>query len=118
MNSVTCALIGRRIAGWELGANLNILILKILAGWIQFAVKVVSQVFLGPQNDACELAIQSLAVSQLSKIRVLDRLPNWTCFELLAEKNAGCELGADWPSLHQEMSQDRIAGCELGADWF
>ena len=67
MNSATCALIGRRIAGWELGANLNILILKILAGWIQFAVKVVSQVFLGPQNDACELAIQSLAVSQLQK---------------------------------------------------
>ena len=51
----------------------------------------------------------------VAKIRVLDRLPNWTCFELLAEKNTGCELGAGWPSLHQEMSQ--VITELLAANW-
>ena len=95
------------------------------AGWIQCAVKVVSRVFLGPENDGCELVASWLfsfmQFHTLSISWVPDRLPNWTCF--VGDLNAGCELGADWPSLHHEMSRSvtcdyRIAGCEPGADWF
>ena len=69
----------------------------------------------------CELAIQFHAVSH-----VVNKLGSGSAAKLdmfCWGLNAGCELGADWPSLHHEMSRSvtcdyRIAGCEPGADWF